>query len=109
MRVKVQELSGGLDEPDGAGTAAASSKYARTQSRSAPGAGGEIPQQRALVAKVRPQALGDGEHHLPVRHLLEQLIDGPLGPDQLALHVAGWALCRYRHNGHRHLSLQENL
>ena len=50
-----------------------------------------MPTTTAAVHTIRPEPLGDGEHHLPVRHRREQRGVQPLRPDRQPLGVTAGA------------------
>jgi hypothetical protein len=52
---------------------------------SAPGAVGQVTKKLAVIAAEDSQPLGDGEDHLPVRDVFEQLLLGPPRPEELTL------------------------
>jgi hypothetical protein len=51
---------------------------------------GDLAEQAAPVETVGAEPLGDGEHHLSVRHRREQRRVEPLGPDRQALGQGRW-------------------
>ena len=52
------------------------------------GDAGDLAEQAPPVQTVRTQPLGDGEHHLPVRHRREERGVEPLRPDRQPFGVA---------------------
>ena len=97
----------GLDGGDHAGQHVIATEQALDFSPDArPGTGGELAQQPAIEAGVQPQALGDGEDHLPVgdgkTDLFGHVDRGQQGPFLVA-RGAGAALLAGK--GHEHLVL----
>ena len=93
--VKVQQLNGRLDELH-------RTRHRRVvieageypESEGAPSAAGEIPHEGAVVAEVDPQALGDGEDHLAMGNVLQDMLGSPLSPQEFALGMAGGQMQR---------------
>jgi len=52
---------------------------------------GDLAEQAAAIEAVRAQSLGDGEHHLPMRHRCEERGVEPLRPDRQPFGVAARA------------------
>ena len=69
-----------------------------------PGARAELAQQLAIEAGVRWQTLGQGQHHLPVRHGKTDLFGHVEGGQQGAFLMAGYPVLRV---GHVQRCLQE--
>jgi hypothetical protein len=70
------------------------SHYFRTgfrDARHSPSATRQLPKEFPVVAEEDPQPLGNGEDHLAVRNIVEQLLLGPLRPQKLAFLVAARA------------------
>ena len=55
------------------------------------GDAGDLAEQAAAIETIGAQPLGDGEHHLPVRHGREERRVQPLRPDREPLGVAARA------------------
>ena len=90
MRVEesAEGLDGGDDAGDGVGVA---ERGAHEVAQGAVGDAGQEAEERAVIEKEGPQALGDGEHELPVGDGVEELVLEPVGPDLEALGVAARA------------------
>ncbi len=90
--VKVEQLARGLEETHGAGSyVSAIDEHFEVELESSPGAGGELAQKLAVVAEEEAEPLGDGEDHLTVGDVFEQLLLGPGRPQQLPLLMTDWA------------------
>jgi len=91
MWMKVEKVARGLDEPDGSrGDGRAIEIVIEVEFEGSPGTTGELAQKLPVVAEEDPQALGHREDHLAVGNILEQLLVGPVRPQELALLVAAW-------------------
>ena len=60
----------------------------RIQLECSPGTAGQLAQEFPIVAEEDSQSFWDGENHLAVRDLFEQLFAGPMGPYELTFFVA---------------------
>ena len=79
--MEIKHFACGGDEPD------CSRNYVITvkvdleiQAKGTPGASSQLTQQFSVAAEEDSQPLGQGENHLPVRHIFEQLLAGPMSP-----------------------------
>ena len=92
MWVEVEQLARRLHESHGSrGDVGAVEVGREIELQGSPGTAGQLSQELAVVAKEDPQPLGDGEDHLAVGDVLEQLLLGPVRPQKLALLVAARA------------------
>ena len=92
VRVPVQQFAVGLDRGDHAGHHVLAAEQASDFGLDArPGARAELAQQLAIEAGVQPQALGDGQHDLPVGDGSADLFGHVDGGQQGAFLVAGGA------------------
>jgi len=106
MRMRIEQLSCGLDEPDGSrGDVGAIEVGAKVELQGSPGTAGEFAQELSVVTEEDPQPLGDGEDHLAVGDVFEQFALGPVRPRKLALLMAGTEPKAW--SGHKPRSLQE--
>ena len=87
--MEIENFASGGDEPNGPRHDIVAVKVdSRIQPECSPRAAGQLAQQFTIVAEEDSQALGDGENHLAVRDVFEQLFAGPMRPYELTLFVA---------------------
>jgi hypothetical protein len=92
VRVEVEQLARGLEEAHGTGRhLSAIEGHIEVQPQGSPGTGSEFTEELSVVAEEDPQPLGDGEHHLAVVDVLEQLFLRPGRPQQVSLLMTAWA------------------
>ena len=84
-----KKLARRLDEPNRSGLYVVRIECReQVQTGGAPSASCKLTQELAIVAEIDAQAFGYSEHNLAVGHLLQELLGGEVGPDELALLVA---------------------
>ena len=84
MRVEVQKLSRGLQEPSRArGNIGAVKVGSEVELQGSPGTAGELTQKPAVVAEEDPKPLGNRGHDLAMGNFFEQLLLGPVRPQEL--------------------------
>ena len=89
MGVEIEHFACGGDEPDDPCYDIVAVKVdLKIQPEGSPSTPGQLAQQFSIVAEEDSQALGEGENDLPVRDIFEQLLSGPMGPQELTLFVA---------------------
>ena len=92
MRMEVEQLSRGLQEPGPARSHIGAVKVAvEVELQRPPGTSGQLSQELAVVAEEDSEPLRDGEDHLAMGDVFEQLLLGPSRPQQLTLLVAARA------------------
>jgi len=89
VRMKIENIARSGDEPNGAGHDIVAVKVdLRIQLECSPATAGQLAQQFSIVAEEDSQSFWDGENHLAVRDVFEELFAGPMGPNELTLFVA---------------------
>ncbi len=81
MGVQIENFASCGDEPDGPRYDIVAVEIdVEIQPDGPPSATSQLAQQISVVAEEDSQPLGQGENHLPVRHIFEQLLAGPMSP-----------------------------
>ncbi len=89
MGVQIENFASCGDEPDGPRYDIVAVKVdSRIQPECSPRTAGQLAQQFSIVAEEDSQSFWDGENHLAMRDIFEQLFAGPMGPYELTLFVA---------------------
>ncbi len=87
--VEIEHFACGGDEADGARYDIVAVKVdLKIQLEGSPSTPGQLAQEFSIVAEEDSQALGEGENDLPMRDIFEQLLSGPMGPQELTFLVA---------------------
>ncbi len=87
--VEVEPLARGGDETDGSRDDVITVEVdLEVQSKGTPGASGQLAEQFSVVAEEDSQSLRQGENHLTVGDIFEQLLPGPMSPQELSFFMA---------------------
>ena len=87
--MKIENFASCGDEPNGPRYDIVAVKVvSRIQLECSPGTAGQLAQQSSIVAEEDSQPFWDGENHLAVRNVFEQLLAGPMGPQEFTFFVA---------------------
>ena len=89
MGIEIKQFADGGDEPDSPGYDVVAVKVdLKIQPEGSPSTPSQLAQEFTIVTEEDFQPLGEGENDLAVRDIFEQLLSGPMGPQELTFFVA---------------------